>query len=378
MNEHEIFKNSFSGLHASDETFQKVMDRADNHVRTGGFSKRFAALVAVMVMIFSLALVAHATGLLADLVAILTPADNPGQIIDSAYGDGISSQKPNLQDAYGNPIEMPAMNRINLDLEEGEKLVGAYISDVDGAVTVGNNTFILKNFMIDETGNGILVWMVENPNGIAYSESGYGMVCFSPVASFAEPYLHQISADGEEYMTAMETALISKNENSTKLELVSYFGTYGNYQKGDSLIWTVASGEEKQTIQIVPAEHIPTTELVAEGGLKMFLVNQAVTIRFDRKHEFTVERMVIHFKDGSQYSILDREEMVMNATESFWRASEKNNYGDSVFLFNRLIDVDNVISVEIDGHWLESVVADDGYENIRHEESFIFQPVLSR
>ena len=88
--------------------------------------------------------------------------------------------------------------------------------------------------------------------------------------------------------------------------------------------------------------------------------------------------MVIHFKDGSQYSILDREEMVMNATESFWRASEKNNYGDSVFLFNRLIDVDNVISVEIDGHWLESVVADDGYENIRHEESFIFQPVLSR
>lgn len=378
MNEHEIFKNSFSGLHASDETFQKVMDRADNHVRTGGFSKRFAALVAVMVMIFSLALVAHATGLLADLVAILTPADNPGQIIDSVYGDGISSQKPNLQDAYGNPIEMPAMNRINLDLEEGEKLVGAYISDVDGAVTVGNNTFILKNFMIDETGNGILVWMVENPNGIAYSESGYGMVCFSPVASFAEPYLHQISADGEEYMTAMETALISKNENSTKLELVSYFGTYGNYQKGDSLIWTVASGEEKQTIQIVPAEHIPTTELVAESGLKMFLVNQAVTIRFDRKHEFTVERMVIHFKDGSQYSILDREEMVMNATESFWRASEKNNYGDSVFLFNRLIDVDNVISVEIDGHWLESVVADDGYENIRHEESFIFQPVLSR
>ena len=376
MNEHEFLKKSFSVLHASDETLQKVMEKADSHVRTGGISKRFAALVAVMIMVFSLALVVHATGLLADLVAILTPANNPGQVIDSAYGDGISSQKPNMEDAYGNPIEMPTMNRIDVNPEESEKLIGAYISNVDGAVTVGDNTFTLENFLIDETGSGMFVWTVENPNGIAYSESGYGMVCFSPVAPFAEPYLHQITTDGEEHMTAMETALIAKNENSTKLELVSYFGTYENYQKGDSLIWTVAAGEEKGTIQIMPNEHAPVSELKAESGLKLFLANQAATIRFDRKHEFIVERIEIRFEDGSQYLVRDREGMVMNTMGSFWRTSETNHYGDAVFQFNRLIDIDNVASVEVYGHWLESVVDGDNYSNIRHEESYIFLPVI--
>ena len=376
MSEYELLKKSFSGLHASEDTLLKVMDKADRRVCIRHIPKRFAALVAVMVMIFSVALVVQATGLLADLIAVLTPADNPGQIIDSVYGDTIDTQKPNMLDAYGNPVEMPRMDRIDADSEQGEKLIGAYINDVDGAVTVENNTFTLKNFLIDETGVGMFIWTVENPNGIAYQEIGYGMVCFSPVAPFAEPYLHQVTDDGEEYMTSMETALISKNQDSTTLELVSYFGTYGQYQRGDSLVWTVGVGEDKRTIQIMPAEHAPTSELIADGGLKMFLTNQGVTIRFDRKHEFTVERIVIHFKDGSQFCVKDREEMVMNTIDSFWRKSGTNNYGDAVFLLNRLVDTGNIASVEVDGHWLESVVEDDNYSNIRREESYRFEPVI--
>ena len=174
----------------------------------------------------------------------------------------------------------------------------------------------------------------------------------------------------------METALISKNESSTKLEFVSYFGTYENYQKGDSLIWTVAAGEDKGTIQIMPDEHAPVSELNAESGLKLFLTNQAATIRFDRKYEFVVERIEIRFKDGSQYLVQDHEGMVMNTVESFWRTSETNHYGDVVFLFNRLIDIDDVTSVEVYGHWLESVVDGDNYSNIRHEEGYIFLPVI--
>ena len=70
MNDKELFQKSFSNLHASDDTLQEVMNRAYNGRGTTGISKRFATLVAVLVMIFSMALVAHATGLLADLVAI--------------------------------------------------------------------------------------------------------------------------------------------------------------------------------------------------------------------------------------------------------------------------------------------------------------------
>ena len=176
MNEHELFQKTFSNLHASDSTLQEVMNRIHSGRGARGVSKRFAVLVAVLTLLFSMALVAHATGLLADLVAILTPAENPGQVIDDAYGDSISTQKPNMFDGYGNPIEMPDMEHPNVDFTEAEKIMGAYISDVDSVISIGKNTFTFKNFLIDETGTGAITWSVENPNGITYGEAGYGIV----------------------------------------------------------------------------------------------------------------------------------------------------------------------------------------------------------
>ena len=374
MNEHELFRKSFSGLHASNDTLAKVMEKSESRVRTTGMPKRFAVLAAVMVMLFSTAFVTYAAGLLSNRKAVLTSAQNPGEVIQDAYGTKISSQKPAMEDAFGNPIEMPTMDRVAVDPEKSEKLIGAYISDVDGAVTVGDNIFTLKNFLIDEAGIGMFIWTVENPNGITYTDTGYGMVCFSPVAPFAEPQLHHFTADGEQHMTSMETALISRNDHSTALELVSYFGTYANFQKGDSLVWSVGVVDSKQTIQITPAEYAPTTELSAEGNLKMRLTSQGVCIRFDRKHEFTADRIVIQYKDGTQYCVKDDDMLIMNTTDSYWRSSDTTNYGDAVFLFNRIIDVDHVASVAVGGHWLESVVHGDEYDNIRHEENYVFFP----
>lgn len=376
MNEHEFFQKSFSTLHASDNTLQEVMSRAHSGKGVKGISKRFAAFVAVLVMLFSMALVVHATGLLADLVAILTPAENPGQVIDDAFGDNISTEKPKMEDAYGNPIDAPSMERPAVDLTETEKLIGAYISDVDGVLTIGENTFTLKNFLIDETGTGAVTWTVENPNGIDYGDAGYGMVYFNS-RTIDNPNMYHYAADGSKKdVLDVSTALISKNDVGTKLELVSYFGTVAKYQVGDTLVWMVSTNrkQETQKIQITPVEHIPSKTMTTSDGMRLTIANQGLTIDVDSDTEFLTDKIVINFKDGTQYCVEDDEKKIYNTSRSFWRNTEDYRYDDVVYLFNRLIDTDEVSSVEVTAGFLELEIVGDYYEPVRHPKTYIFYP----
>lgn len=376
MNEHEFFQKSFSKLHASDNTLQEVMGRVHSGKGTKGISKRFAVLVAVLVMVFSMALVAHATGLLADLVAILTPAENPSQVIEDAFGDNISTEKPKMEDAYGNPIEAPSMDRPAIDLTETEKLIGAYISDVDGVLTIGENTFTLEQFLVDETGSGAITWTVENPNGIDYGDAGYGMVYFNP-SPFDEPMMYHYGADGsKKKSTDMSTALISKNEEGTKLKLVSYFGTFDKYEIGDSFVWMVSQNarQDTQKIQITPAEHIPTKTMTTADGMRLMIANQSITLDIDSNIDFLTDKIVINFKDGTQYCVEDDEAKIYNLSEAFWRQSDEYRYDELVYLFNRLIDTNEVSSVEVTAGFSRLELVGEYYEPVRHPETFVFYP----
>ena len=111
-------------------------------------------------------------------MATLTPAENPGQVINDAYGNVINTQKAELFDSQGKPIDIPDMERPVANLEEAEQWIGDYISDVDAVTSVDESIFTLKNFLIDETGAGMLTWTVENPNGISYLYGGYGFITF--------------------------------------------------------------------------------------------------------------------------------------------------------------------------------------------------------
>ena len=376
MNEQKFFQKTFSNLQASDTTLQEVLNRAYSGKGVRGLSKRFVALAALLVMVFGMTLVAHATGLLADLAAILKPAKNPGIVIEQAFSDTISTEKPKMEDAYGNPLEAPNMERPAVDLTETEKLIGAYISDVDGVLTIGENTFTLRSFMIDETGCGAITWTLENPNGIEYGDAGYGMVYFNS-RTIDNPNMYHYAADGtKKDVLDMYTALISRNDAGTKLELVSYFGTVAKYEIGDNLVWMVSRNrkQEVRKIQITPAKHIPAITLTEGSGMELSIVNQALTIDVDSNTEFLTDRIVINFKDGTQYCVEDDENLIYNTSGSYWRNTADYRYDDVVFLFNRLIDPNAVASVEVTAGFLGFEVIGNYYEPVCHPETFVFYP----
>lgn len=376
MNEQEIIHKSFSNLHASNRTLQEVLNRAHTGKGAKGISKRFAVLVAVLTAVFSMALVAYATGLPEKLIAILTPAKEPSQMIDQAFGDSISTEKPNMEDAYGNPIEAPSMERPAIDLTETEKLIGAYISDVDGVLTIGENTFTLKNFMIDETGCGAITWTVENPNGIDYGDAGYGIVYFNSM-TIDNPNMYHYAADGSKKdVLDVTTALISKNKAGTKLELVSYFGTVAKYQMGDSLVWMVSRNrkQEAQKIQITPVEHIPAKTMTTADGMKLMIANQGLTFDIDSNTDFLIDKIVINFKDGTQYCVEDDDANIYNLANAYWRQSKEYRYDELVYLFNRLIDTNEVASVEVTAGFCRLELVGEYYALVQQPETVVFYP----
>ena len=380
MNEQELFQKSFSNLHASDNTLYEVMRKVNSGSSMKGISKRFVALVAALVMLFSMAIVVHSTGILADIIAILTPVEDPQQVIEQAFGDKISTEKPDMKDAYGNPLDMPDMERPSPDLTETEKLIGAYISDVDGVLTVGENTFTLKSFLVDEKGSGTITWTVENPNGIEYGDAGYGMVYFAPMAPFDEPRISHYGVDTpKDKGISSRTVLVSENESRTTLGFATYFGTFSEYQQGDSFVWAVSINgkQETKSIQITPAQHIPVKVLEESRGKQLLLANLSLTLDHNSNIESIPGKIVIYFKDGTEYCLQSGDRTVHNVSAGFWRSNESYSYDELVLMFNRIIDVDEVACVEMECSWLE--VAEEGIdatniENYRRHENYMFYP----
>jgi hypothetical protein len=371
MNEHEVMKKAFSELHASDDTLQKVLQKTHAPKRIA--PRRIAILVAAVVAICSLALVVQGTVfvLLGNHLAILNPAENPGTFLDDVYGGNISTEKPEMFDSQGNPITLPDMERPAVNPEEAKEWIGEYINDVSGVFTVGDNTFTLKSFMIDENGTGVFTWSAENPNGIPYGDAGYGAVYFSPVAPFGEPMLYHYSADGEQKLsTCTFNELISKNEAGTKLELVTYFGTFEKYEIGDHFVWEVSY----DNIQITPTVHIPAKTMTAADGMRLWITHHGIAVDFDSDTCISEEKIVVYFQDGTQYCVYDWRNQIYNSPGGLWRKSEEYNFDDLVIPFNRLIDVNEISHVEILYEDFEDVLINGKTEVLSHRHNCVFYP----
>lgn len=378
MNEHDIMNKAFSDLHASDDTLQKVLNRTHSGKSVRMKPKRIAVLVAAVVVLFSMALAVHGSVLvlLGDRLAVLTPAKDPEKVLDDAFGDTLDTQKAEMYDSQGNLIELPDMERPKLDLEEVKKLYGDYISDVDAVFSLGESTFTLKHFMIDETGVGALTWTVENPNGLKYIYGGYGYMCFDDCNPFCEPSIRHFGPDGEEkFFASTYPALISRNEDDTKLELVTYFGTFDNYEIGDHFVWKIESRtcSERKTVQITPVSHIPAKKMVAADGMKLTVGSQGVVIDVNSDELFETDKIVLHFNDGTQYCVEDWDKMILNSSGGLWRG-DAYRCDDLVVLYNRLVDINKISSVEVTAKIPHDKLVGEDYEIDWEYKNYVFYP----
>ena len=376
MNEHEVMKKAFSELHASDDTLQKVLQKTHAPKRTA--PRRIAILVAAVVAICSLALVVQGTVfvLLGNHLAVLNPAENPGTFIEDVY-DVTLTPAHEMLDNQGNPIPMPNMEQPNINISEAEKWIGQYMNDVSGVASVGDNTFTMKNFMVDENGTGVFIWTVENPNGVSYLGEGCYRITFAPIAPFGNPLLYHYDANGQQKLDAITyDRLVSQSEDGTKLEVTTFFSTVEEYEVGDHFVWEVNCNhfDTKDTIQITPNTHIPIKTLTAPEGMRLKITNHSIALEMNSHTCTTDPNIIVYFKDGSQYCVRDRDIMIDNSIGGLWRQSEEYFFDEIVDFFHQLIDINEISHVEVEFTSFEDVIVDDKTEVISHTHNYNFYP----
>ena len=333
-----------------------------------------AAIVAALCAVTVVAVSGNAAGK-------ITPADTAkaGEMDDkttAAFSDGISTQQADIRDANGNTIQLAKMERVPTDPETAQRLVGGYLMALDNAaMTVKDNyygtyTITLETMLIDEKGAGMITYSVENPKGVYSSTEGFsygeGVHTCMPSVEVHEPS-EEAALRSEEVRKAVSTKIYLDKENTTDthVQAIMYFAICGGYRKGDPVYVTQGSvySGQVQAICITPTSYVPAKTFTEKGGTHVSVSPLGIQVDTGDLSGDETRNITIRYKDDSEFVVWSGG--INNCTVAFggygYEGTDGGNYRDaSYYNFNRLVDVDQIASVEVVHHYYE--MAEQGAE----------------
>lgn len=333
-----------------------------------------AAIVAALCAVTVVAVSGNAAGK-------ITPADTAraGEMDDkttAAFSDGISTQQADIRDANGNTIQLAKMERVPTDPETAQRLVGGYLMALDNAaMTVkddyyGTYTITLETMLIDEKGAGMITYSVENPKGVYSSTEGFsygeGVHTCMPSVEVHEPS-EEAALRSEEARKAVSTKIYLDKENTTDthVQAIMYFAICGGYRKGDPVYVTQGSvySGQVQAICITPTSYVPAKTFTEKGGTHVSVSPLGIQVDTGDLSGDETRNITIRYKDDSEFVVWSGG--MNNCTVAFggygYEGTDGGNYRDaSYYNCNRLVDVDQIASVEVVHHYYE--MAEQGAE----------------
>ena len=248
------------------------------------------------------------------------------------------------------------MERIPGDRDTVQRLVGDYLSKLDAELTVGSTTITLKTFLVDESGCGILTYTVDDPEGVSYEDAGYGEVYSLPL----QPSMYLRSPDYQQGGSINVKLHVDKTTSTaTHLDVVAYFAAGETYQKGDNFYFTVydggGEGREPYAVAIQPRTYAPVRTLTAADGEVARISAVGITTgNASPDRELAAQELTLHYADGTSYVVTSESQNLMNWVLGYiYGDGETAPFAHSVYIFNRLVDVDAITSVSFDGHWFD-------------------------
>lgn len=355
MHDRELFEKAFSPLHASPDTLTEVRKTMRNEKKT----RRALGKSAVVAIAAALTLtIAVAGGIVTLIKADVSPADK------------VDATTPTVDDGKGTAVSVPDMERIPGDIQTTQRLVGKYLSKLDAEMTVEGNTIRLGTLLIDESGSGMLTYSVENPDGVKYTDAGYG----EAVDMSAEPSMWLGSApDAQGYGGTCINSRCHVDEDAstdTRLQVVLYFAAGKDFQKGDDFYFTVRdSAYQPYSISIQPQTYVPVKTLTAKNGEIVTLSALGMTIvNPDPSREIHTDEVLVNAKDGSSFAVESSSKNLMNWVIGSITGDGQAAFENYTYVFNRLVDVNEVGSVTLTGYYYNL----DGSDN--DTVSLTYQP----
>ena len=358
MTERERIQRALEPLHASGQTLEEVFKMAAR--QENGYKKHTGRSV------MRTALVAAAAAAALTVTAYAVGAYTG--FFETVFGNediaGWNAEHVTLTDENGNVWEeydVPGQERVPVDAEAAEALVGDKTASVGQSVKVEDVTFTVENIDMDANGMGALTYTMEDPNGfpgVEFTETG-GMLTQDPraVGTLRGATLCFVDASGKEISFLDEDSIVAAGGTDTRKTVAMYFAPFEGLAEAESL---------KLTFHVVK-EHDPdatlAADVVAEGGV-IFPLSQAVAATpltgangwsasispvglqivppegNPYRQNYYFNDVVIHMTDGSEYVLKQSESYMYNITVGC--------YGEGFVMndtFNRIIDPAEVESV---------------------------------
>ena len=368
MTQHELFEKTFSALHASPDTLSEVKRTMQNEKKTRRILGRGAVIAIAAALTLTVAVAAGVVLIRADV----SPAEKVDDTTHHAFTDDINSPTPVVIGNSGEVITVADMERIPGDPATTERLVGQYLSKLDAEMTVEGNTYKMGTFLVDDTGTGILTFSVENPNGFEYGDMGYGETFIENVrANVYYGRSEPTRGDRDGAMSADTKLYVDESASTdTCLQVIAYFisGKGFSYAKDSTFYFSVSDGAyQYHSIAIQTQTRVPVKTFTADNGEIVLLSPLGMTAIDTIGHEveWLIRENIIQFKDGSTFVVKSREQNLRNWVVSYGTGNPESGYNMAMeielgatdvgteeynsYQFNRLVDVDEVSSITLDG-----------------------------
>lgn len=233
-----------------------------------------------------------------------------------------------------------------------QSLEGA-VQEVNLSVEGNGYTLDIHEMAIDQNGCGAVTFTLSNSNGVNYykpaAETGELVLYGEEEQGIGTPSMNF----GEEWADTRCT--IDKDTSSdTVINGTMYFASWD--RKRDlghtvtwNISWTEGEGEDAKVIEVSTPEfsvgaYVDTKKLSSDGSPLEISPFSIQTHIDDLGYEAVDHKLTVSYKDGSEQIIEDDDAGAYNFYVSMAR-----NSGENIWVPTKLIDVDQVVSVTLEG-----------------------------
>ena len=277
-------------------------------------------------------------------------------------------------------LKRPAMERVSVDEELADKLLGPQMVDIDKAVTIGGYTFTFQSFVMDENGLGVLTYTMENHDGLQALriDEDYKTFSFDLEDGIVSPniYFELISSNsptnnqeqslgemGEGSALIDDKSFLAEGGSDTEKQVIAYLGSFDDPGKYDTLRINCSSFElphsrEELTLDVPLSDLVPAAAFCSEDGSMVQVSPLGIRVSspiFEKHHGQNIsnQELVIHFDDGSEYVAVSDQQFIDNTTVGLLTSDWNGKYG-----FSRLVEPEKITAVTLSGLYDDGTVID--------------------
>ncbi len=282
----------------------------------------------------------------------------------NVFGTGVQGQEahdvvlPGEGEGLDKVEHFPAIERVDVDAEKAEALVGAYVTEIGQSVKLGNYTFTLENMVLDENGIGALTVHVENPDGHGIRYDG---------RDEALPFSMDVEQGRGEnrFMDSREEYLAAESFTDTQADYVIYVTPLEVLPTGEDLSLCIQLRQPEKEASDWPTASIPlpienpvSTRSFAADGVSAEVSPVGMTLRYEigAGAEKAENAITVRYADGSEYIVLgsDLHNLSVHSVSS--------DFENHWIAFNRLADMDSITEIVVSGKWIDNNGAVNTYD----------------